>query len=321
MCLHTIPRPAYIRGIRNKKRGAKSRRGDLPATSSHECRDPKTPFARVIGELRKATWCSAISSACLVTPVGHSVAMKIFCRSRVGGEALKLAGIHAVGSQHVHDGTPHPNRRSRALDELGIPHAGAGPPRRRRSPPVVLERGTFVRLPQRSSSYWPTNHEARKDAARNRRSFRPPRLSCAVVQDAGGWPPPATARASRPRSSPGPMRPIYGLQDYIAAPAPCASMWLVASCHWVLAGRPAIHYGHSPTRDRRRGRNRVLVRPHYFAAGPGLQGKPFSNGSATSRFTPPRRAQARDWVPACWSGRREPAGHHGVNLPIRAAQY
>ena len=61
--------------------------------------DPKTPFTRVIDELRKADVVLSNLECCLVEPPsGHSVSNEgFFADPEVGGEALKLAGIHAVG--------------------------------------------------------------------------------------------------------------------------------------------------------------------------------------------------------------------------------
>src|SRR5262249_16015125 len=52
------------------------------------------------------------------------------------------------------------------LDALGIPHAGAGKDIAAARAPVILERGGLrFGFLQRSSVYWPTNHEAHADAA------------------------------------------------------------------------------------------------------------------------------------------------------------
>src|SRR5258708_39662291 len=61
--------------------------------------DPKTPFARVIDELRNADVVFSNLECCLVEPPsGHSASNEgFFADPEVGGEALKLAGIDAVG--------------------------------------------------------------------------------------------------------------------------------------------------------------------------------------------------------------------------------
>src|SRR5262249_22918274 len=51
------------------------------------------------------------------------------------------------------------------LDEVGILHTGAGPNLTAARAPAVVERnGLRVGVLQRSSVYWPTDHEARDDA-------------------------------------------------------------------------------------------------------------------------------------------------------------
>ena len=50
------------------------------------------------------------------------------------------------------------------LDELGIAHTGAGANRALAGAPVILTRdGVRFGFLQRSSVYWPTNHEAGED--------------------------------------------------------------------------------------------------------------------------------------------------------------
>jgi len=52
------------------------------------------------------------------------------------------------------------------LDELEIAHCGAGANRARARAPVILARnGMRLGFLQRSSVYWPTNHEASEEAA------------------------------------------------------------------------------------------------------------------------------------------------------------
>ena len=69
--------------------------------------DPKAPFALVTDELRRADVVFSNLECCLVdTPAGHSASNEgFFADPTVGGEALKLAGIHAVGiANNVHYG-------------------------------------------------------------------------------------------------------------------------------------------------------------------------------------------------------------------------
>src|SRR5262249_4844390 len=81
----------------------------------------------------------------------------------VGGEAIKLACIHAVGiANNVNYGATSIAASIARLDEVGILHTGAGPNLTAARAPAVVERnGLRVGVLQRSSVYWPTDHEAR----------------------------------------------------------------------------------------------------------------------------------------------------------------
>src|SRR3954471_4989419 len=131
--------------------------------------DPRAPFSLLIDELRQTDVVFSNLECCLVEmPAGHSVSNEgFFADPAVGGEALKLAGIHAVGvANNVHYGDSNIQASIARLDQLGIQHAGAGPNLAAARAPVVLERaGVRFGFLQRSSVYWPTNHEAREGAA------------------------------------------------------------------------------------------------------------------------------------------------------------
>jgi poly-gamma-glutamate capsule biosynthesis protein CapA/YwtB (metallophosphatase superfamily) len=206
--------------------------------------DPKTPFTRVIDELRKADVVFSNLECCLVEPPsGHSVSNEgFFADPEVGGEALKLAGIHAVGiANNVHYGDTNIKASIACLDELGIPHAGAGVNLAAASAPVVLERdGVRFGFLQRSSVYWPTNHEARKDAAgiaviRGHTAYHVPVFKTRVdVPPANrpGIPPEIITWADAAYLS--------AFKGDIAALRPRVDV-LVASCHWGL-GKDVLQY-------------------------------------------------------------------------------
>src|SRR5262245_13664173 len=91
--------------------------------------DPQTPFAHISGELRAADVVFSNLECCLIdTPPGHSVSNEgFFADPEVGGEALKLAGIAAVGvANNVHYGDANIKASIARLDRLGILHTGAG---------------------------------------------------------------------------------------------------------------------------------------------------------------------------------------------------
>src|SRR5712671_1712622 len=91
--------------------------------------DPRAPFSLLIDELRQADVVFSNLECCLVeTPAGHSVSNEgFFADPGVAGEALKIAGIHAVGiANNVHYGKAAITASIARLDQLGIVHAGAG---------------------------------------------------------------------------------------------------------------------------------------------------------------------------------------------------
>jgi len=126
--------------------------------------DPAVPFRRVAAEFRAADIVFSNFECCLYDPPGgHSVDQEGFYASpATGGEALKLAGIQAVGiANNVNYGEAAIKGSIARLDELGIPHTGAGANSAAACAPVILERGGVrVGFLQRTSVYWPTNHEA-----------------------------------------------------------------------------------------------------------------------------------------------------------------
>src|SRR5205085_11752691 len=76
-------------------------------------------------------------------------------------------GISAVGiANTVHSGEAAITASIARLDQLGIRHVGAGANLAAARAPAIVERsGKRFGFLQGSSVYWPTNHEARKDAA------------------------------------------------------------------------------------------------------------------------------------------------------------
>ena len=83
------------------------------------------------------------------------------------GEALRLAGVHVVGNANNQNyGAQAILASNQRLDELGIAHAGTGVNKAAARAPVVIERnGLKIGFIQRTSQYWPNNHEAGEHAA------------------------------------------------------------------------------------------------------------------------------------------------------------
>jgi poly-gamma-glutamate capsule biosynthesis protein CapA/YwtB (metallophosphatase superfamily) len=200
--------------------------------------DAAAPFARVGDKLRRADVIFSNLECLLCTPSsGHSVMGNegFYADPAVACEALKLAGIQAVGiANNVHYGETAITNSIARLDEIGIHHTGAGANLAAAREPAILERnGVRYGCLQRSSVYWPTNHEAHKDAAgiaviKGHTAYHVPmgRLSPGMPpNNRPGIPPEIITWADS----------VYlrAFVDDIAALRPRVDV-LVASCHWGL---------------------------------------------------------------------------------------
>ena len=129
--------------------------------------DPAMPFVFVGDEFRAADIVFSNLECCLYRPPGgHAVEREgFFADPGVAGEALQSAGVHAVGvANNVNYGEAAIMASVARLDELGIAHTGAGANQALARAPVILSRdGARFGFIQRSSVYWPTNHEAGED--------------------------------------------------------------------------------------------------------------------------------------------------------------
>ena len=131
--------------------------------------DPAVPFRRVADTLKKADVAFANLECCLYEPPVARTMMpdevsgyEGFYAPPASGRALLLGGFHCVGNANNQNYGPEQIMASNAcLDELGIPHVGAGANRSAAREPVVVSRnGTRFGFLQRTSQYWPNNHEA-----------------------------------------------------------------------------------------------------------------------------------------------------------------
>lgn len=127
--------------------------------------DPSVPFRLVSPLFKQADVVFSNLETCLYDPpddydgVGKE---GFYAPLGPGGEALKLAGIQAVGNaNNVNYGEAAIKASNRRLDELGIAHCGAGNNSIEASKPTIIERdGVRFGFLQRTSVYWPTNQEA-----------------------------------------------------------------------------------------------------------------------------------------------------------------
>lgn len=125
--------------------------------------DPATPFAQVADVLHSADVLFGNLECCLYTASAErSVLDEGFYAVPAAGRALALAGYHAVGvANNVTYGAEAIASSLTELDRLGILHTGAGANSGEARAPAVVERnGIRVGFLQRTSVYWPTNHEA-----------------------------------------------------------------------------------------------------------------------------------------------------------------
>jgi len=125
--------------------------------------DPALPFARVADTLRSADVLFGNLECCLYQPAAEvSVTDEGFYAAPAAGQALKLAGFHAIANaNNVNYGAEAIKSSLRELEKLGIPVTGTGLNRAQARKPVIITRnGLRYGFVQRTSVYWPTNHEA-----------------------------------------------------------------------------------------------------------------------------------------------------------------
>ena len=125
--------------------------------------DPALPFAKMADTLHHADVLFGNLECCLYQPPAEvSVTDEGFYAAPAAGQALKLAGYHAVGNaNNVNYGADAIHSTLRELEKLGMPATGAGLNRAQAHAPVIVTRnGVRYGFLQRTSVYWPTNHEA-----------------------------------------------------------------------------------------------------------------------------------------------------------------
>jgi poly-gamma-glutamate capsule biosynthesis protein CapA/YwtB (metallophosphatase superfamily) len=130
--------------------------------------DAHVPFARVAATLRAADLVFGNLECCLYAPPAErSLGDEGFYALPAAGEALALAGYHAVGTaNNVNYGADAITNSLRELDRLAIAHTGSGANlAAARAPAIVERKGLRFGVLQRTSVYWPTNHEAGEHSA------------------------------------------------------------------------------------------------------------------------------------------------------------
>ncbi|HUI35620.1 MAG TPA: CapA family protein [Stellaceae bacterium] len=206
--------------------------------------DPSVPFRQVADAFTEADVVFG-NLECLLyhPPDGHSVEQEgFFADPAIAGEALKLAGFNALGlANNVNYGAPAILGSIAQLDRLGIAYTGAGANLAAARAPAIVERaGLRLGFVQRSSVYWPTNHEAGEKSTG---------IAALRAHTAYQVPAHKTRPEIPPMNRPG-VPPVvvtwpdraYLTQfcDDIAALKQCVDI-VVASCHWGL-GEELLDY-------------------------------------------------------------------------------
>ena len=125
--------------------------------------DTRAPFARVVSVLAGADIRFANLECCFYEPPGaRSLADEGFYANPSMAGALREAGFDAVGTaNNVNYGAEAIVSSLRALDAAGIAHTGSGSNSAiAHEPAYATSKGVKAAFLQRTSVYWPTNHEA-----------------------------------------------------------------------------------------------------------------------------------------------------------------
>jgi poly-gamma-glutamate synthesis protein (capsule biosynthesis protein) len=250
--------------------------------------DPAVPFTRVRHEFRAADMVFSNLECCLYTPPqSHSFHNEgFFADPAIGADALRGAAIGAVGiANNVNYGEAAILSSVACLDRAGIPHTGAGANLAAAKAPVIVERnGIRYGFLQRSSVYWPTNHEAGPHDAgiavlRAHTAYQvpmhkprpeiPPMNRPGIPPVIITWPDPDYLRA---------------FTDDIAALKAQADI-VVASCHWGL-GKDVLQYMRDIGRAAIDAGADIVIGhgPHYSLAVDTYRGKPIFYGLGSFSF-------------------------------------
>src|SRR6266566_5168590 len=247
--------------------------------------DPMAPFALVEDEFREADIVFCNLECCLFAPAnGHAPENEgFFADPAVAGEALTSAGVQAVGiANNVNYGEAAITASIARLDRLGIARTGAGANRAAARVPVILEQdGARIGFLQRSSVYWPTNHEAGDNAVgiaviRGHTAYQIPMHGGRPPANRPGLPPQILTWADK--------QYLQWFAQDVAALRRQANV-LVASCHWGV-GREVLQYmteiGHAAIDA---GADIVIGHgPHYALPVEVYKGRPIFYGLGSFSF-------------------------------------
>lgn len=263
--------------------------------------DPKVPFARVRDVFRSADFVFSNLECCLhAPPAGQSFHTEgFFADPDIGAAALLDAGVDAVGiANNVNYGDAAILSSIARLDAAGILHTGAGANLAAATAPVVLERaGSRIGFLQRSSVFWPTNHEA---------GPHDPGIAVLRAHTAYQVPMHKTRPEIPPMNRPGipPIIITWPDPDYLRAftddiralKAGCDIV--VASCHWGL-GKDVLQYMRDIAHAAIDAGADIVVGhgPHYALAVETYRDRPIFYGLGSFSFHTGHGGRAHgDWI-------------------------
>jgi poly-gamma-glutamate synthesis protein (capsule biosynthesis protein) len=263
--------------------------------------DAAAPFRRVATEFRAADLVFSNLECCLYAPPKtrsfHNEGF--YADPTVGAAALREGAIATVGiANNVNYGDAAILQSIACLDQAGIPHTGAGSDRAAARAPAIVERnGIRFGFLQRSSVYWPTNHEA---------GTRDPGIAVIRAHTAYQVPMHKTRPEIPPMNRPG-IPPIIitwadaeSLQSFCDGIASLRSRVdvVVASCHWGL-GKDTLSYMRDIGRAAIDAGADIVIGhgPHYSLAVEVHRGKPIFYGLGSFSFHTGHGGRAHgDWI-------------------------
>jgi Bacterial capsule synthesis protein PGA_cap len=263
--------------------------------------DPATPFRRVAAELRSADAVFVNLECCLYAPPRtHSFHNEgFYADPAIGVAALRAAGIGAVGlANNVNYGDAAIMQSIGELDQAGVHHTGAGANRTAAAAPAIVERGGIrYGFLQRSSVYWPTNHEAGE---------HDPGIAVIRAHTAYQVPVHKTRPDIPPMNRPGipPIVVTYADTDSLRVftnditSLRSRSDILIVSCHWGL-GKDTLTYMRDIARAAIDAGADIVIGhgPHYSLAVEVYRGRPVFYGLGSFSFHTGHGGRAHgDWV-------------------------
>jgi len=263
--------------------------------------DPRTPFRHIGKTLQAADLVvSNLECTLFAPPRGNSLEHEgFFADPDVGAQALQAGGIDVVGiANNVNYGEAAILGSIAALQRYGIPYAGAGVNRAAaRKPAIVKKDGVRYGFLQRSSVYWPTNHEAAANAAgiavlRAHTAYQVPMHKVRPEIPPMNRPglPPVVLTWADPKY-------LDGLREDVAALRARAD-FVVVSCHWGLWKEVLSYMTEIAHAAIDAGADVVIGHgPHHFLPLEVYRGKPIFYGLGSFSFhTGHGGLQHGDWI-------------------------